>query len=392
MTPSEIAPIPAPRRRPRAAANGMLARVLLAFLATAGLFYVNIMPALVDGLVAGLDFTKRDAGLVGSLNVYGAAVGAFAVVLVVKKLMWRKSAYALMLTLLLLDSLSMMITSPVLLMAMRFLHGVIGGALVGIGFSVIARTVDPDKTFGMLLLVQFGLGGVGVMYLPRLVPEYGTSVLFLSLIAFTLVTLLMLPFLDDYPVEPAPKATAGRIDKGPLALTLAALFLFQAANMGLYAYILPLAEAAGLGTEFTSRTLGQAAWVGILGSGLVVLFSTRFGRTLPLLLAIGLTAAGTWGLHLSAQEWVFWLANVGIGVTWAFVIPYLLGMAAAFDRHGQMAALGGFASKMGLASGPMAAALLVGEGNYGLLINLAVVALILCIAVMLPPARLLDRH
>ncbi|MBY5992229.1 MFS transporter [Ferrimonas balearica] len=384
----------APNRRPKAAADGLVARVLLAFLATAGLFYVNIMPALVDGLVTGLDFSKRDAGLVGSLNVYGAALGAFAIVLVVKRLAWRRAAYAMLLTLLALDALSILVTTPMALMALRFVHGVVGGALVGVGFAVIARASDPDKTFGMLLLVQFGLGGLGVMYLPRLVPEYGTAVLFLSLIAFTLVTLAMVPFLDDYPVARphAEQDSAAGIEKRPLALTLAALFLFQGANMGLYAYILPLAEAAGLGTEFTSRTLGQAAWVGILGSGLVVLFSVRFGRTWPLLLAIGLTAVGTWGLHLSEREWVFWLANVGIGVTWAFVIPYLLGMAAAFDRHGQMAALGGFASKMGLASGPMVAALLVGEGNYTLLINLAVGALLLCIAVMLPPARRLDRR
>jgi hypothetical protein len=49
---------------------------------------------------------------------------------------------------------------------------------------------------------------------------------------------------------------------------------------------------------------------------------------------------------------VFWLANVVIAVTWAFTISYLLSMCAEFDKTGQMAALGGFAFKMGLASGP----------------------------------------
>ena len=56
-------------RLPIASPNGEVARVLLAFLATAGLFYVNIMPALVDGLIEGLGFSNRDAGLVGSANV-----------------------------------------------------------------------------------------------------------------------------------------------------------------------------------------------------------------------------------------------------------------------------------------------------------------------------------
>ena len=67
-------------------------------------------------------------------------------------------------------------------------------------------------------------------------------------------------------------------------------------------------------------------------------------------------------------------------------------MCSEFDATGQMAALGGFASKMGLASGPAIAAVLVGESNYGLLINIAVVGLALCIAAMFLPARALDRE
>jgi len=66
-------------------------------------------------------------------------------------------------------------------------------------------------------------------------------------------------------------------------------------------------------------------------------------------------------------------------------------MCAEFDATGQMAALGGFASKMGLASGPMLAALVVGTSNYGLVINLGTAILLLCLVTTLGPSRLLDR-
>jgi len=46
---------------------------------------------------------------------------------------------------------------------------------------------------------------------------------------------------------------------------------------------------------------------------------------------------------------------------------------------------------MGLASGPFVAAMVVGENNYGLLINLAVIALFFCGLVFVAPAALLDR-
>jgi hypothetical protein len=48
--------------------NGMWARIMLAFLTTAGIFYINIMPAVVSGLKEGLAFTSQEAGFVSSAN------------------------------------------------------------------------------------------------------------------------------------------------------------------------------------------------------------------------------------------------------------------------------------------------------------------------------------
>jgi hypothetical protein len=82
--------------------------------------------------------------------------------------------------------------------------------------------------------------------------------------------------------------------------------------------------------------------------------------------------------------------NIIIGITWAFVLPYLFGICSELDKSGQMVALGGFASKMGLASGPMVAALMLHGENYQQVINFAVVGLVLCAIVVFKPARRLD--
>jgi len=392
--PDQNATATIPRNFPTAAPNGEVARVLLAFLATAGLFYVNIMPALVDGLIEGLGFTNQEAGFVGSANVYGAAAGALTVVFLVKRIPWRATSVLLLAGLLVADLLSIYVTSAPVLTGLRFVHGFIGGALVGVGFAVISRTTEADRTFGYLLTVQFGLGGLGLIYFPGLVPEYGTAVLFLSLMAFSLVTLLMLPFLSDYPIadsDPNEQAGENSVDYKLLGLALLGTFLFQAANMGIYAYIIGLGKHHGLEPGFISNTLGVAAWIAIAGSVLVILLSTRYGRLLPVGGAICLTIAGTWILHYSDSKSMYWLANVGVGITWAFVISYLLGMCSEFDTSGQTAAMGGFASKMGLASGPMVGALVLGENNYALLINIAVVTLAVGLVIFIRPARVLDR-
>jgi predicted MFS family arabinose efflux permease len=379
----------------QAAPNGEIARVLLAFLATAGIYYVNIMPALVDGLVQGAGFTNRQAGLVASSNIYGAALGALAAVFFVKRIAWKKVAYLLLASLITIDLLSMLLQHFLPLVVMRFGHGVIGGMLVGVGFSIIARTSHTDRTFGYLLLVQFGLGGLGMLVLPPLVPLYGTFVLFLALILFGLATLLMLPFLTAYPVTsvpPRPIQAGEGVRKGPLALSLLATFLFQAGNMGASAYLIGLAVRAGHSMSFISPTLAAASWLGLAGAGLVIFSSPARGRSFRLVTAILLTAAGTWALHFSASGPVYLVANCLVGMTWAFGIPCLLGMSAEFDRTGQMAALGGFASKMGMASGPLVAALVVGEDQYGRVLNVSTVLLVLSLLAAWVPMRLLDRH
>jgi predicted MFS family arabinose efflux permease len=369
----------------------MMSRVGLSLLATAGLFYVNIMPAIVDGLISALGFSNQQAGAVASANIYGAAFGALLIVFIVRRLRWRAACAVFLVALIAIDLASIGLSDPLVLTGVRFLHGLLGGMLVGTAFSVIARTTDPDRTFGVLLFVQFSLGGLGVMFLPGLAPVFGTAMLFISLAMLSAVTLVLLPFLPDYPVQ-ARSGSAGRARLSwPLVASLSAIFLFQGANMGLYAFIIGLGEHFGLALGFITTTLAVSAWIGLAGAGEVIALGGRAGYTLPLAAGLVLTTLGCWAFLHSDIRWVWIAANVLIGVTWAFTIPYLLGLASRFDAHGQMAALAGFASKMGLASGPALFAWLLGEDAYARIIWISVLMLAVCMAAAWAPARLQDR-
>ncbi len=177
----------------------------------------------------------------------------------------------------------------------------------------------------------------------------------------------------------------------PLALALIAVFLFQAGNMALAAYMIELGRAFGQTTNFISTVLGFASWLGVLGALLVVFLGTKKGRLVPLIVAFVLTVAGNAAFHFSASESIFTAANVGTAMTWAFIIPYLLGQCAAFDTSGQTATIAGFFSKMGLATGPLVGGMLLDYAGYGLLINIAVGVLALSALAALYPAYNLDR-
>jgi predicted MFS family arabinose efflux permease len=380
---------------PKVSPNSMSARLLLAFLGTAGMFYVNIMPALVDGLKQGLGFSNKQAGLIASFNIYGLACGGFLIAFLVRRINWRSAAHLFLLGLVGMDLLSMLLHNQFALMGIRFLDGLIGGMLGGVSIAIMARTTAPDRTFGMLVLVQALAGGLGVMSLPLLVPKLGTEVLFEALILFSVATLLMLQFLPDYPVRArVPRRHGEAVDAWklkPLLLALFSVFFFQTANMGLFAFLIGLGKHHGLGLAFTSEALGLAGWFASLGPLLVILLSTRFGIFKPILAGMLLALLGTYALNYSEVKWIWIAANVGTGIAWLFVISHLLGMCAGFDQTGQAAVWGGFASTMGLASGSLLASFIVGTNNYSALIAMALALLACAMFSSAMPAWMLDR-
>lgn len=380
------------RNFPTAAPDGFPASIMLSFLATAGLFYVNIMAAIVDGLVGGLGISESAAGDIGAANIYGAAFGALSAVFIIKWAPWRPLSLLCLAGLIAIDLGSIFLESADVLILARLAHGVIGGLLVGVSYAVIARSDKVDRTFGVLLFVQFGLGGLGVMVLPRLVPVYGVAPLFIALALFSAAALAMLPFLDRYPPREKSASASAGVLWTPLIMTLAAIFLFQAANMGLLAYIIRLGIDYGLARDYVSTALGLATWVALIGPAIVIGLGVKWGRFPILLAGMILTLGGTAIFHLSSSPAAYMIANCGTGVTWGGVMAYLLGMAAQFDKAGRTAAAAGFVSKLGLASGPFAAGKLLGAGaGFSGLINVALIGLALSMVVMLVPARRLDK-
>ena len=384
--------------RARAVApNGYAARLLVAILTTAGLFYVDFMPALVIGLQAGLGFTPQAAGYVVAANVYGAAAGGLVAVFTVNLVPWRAAAMVALLLLIGADALSTQVSTPGAMIALRLVDGLIGGVLVGTGYSIIARMQTPERTFGMLLVVQFGLGGLGVFWLPRLVERFGASVLFLALIAFSVLALIALPLIPRH----APHAATLRTNAaaqvrdphyGALLAALAAVFLFQASSMGIMAFMFNIGRSQGLRTEFISTQAGLAHIVAIAGGLLVLSVGVKWGRARLIILGL-IAAIAARAFFLEGTAFTFAVAATGAAVTHAFVLPYLLGLCASFDLKGRITTLGGFISKLGLASGPAVGALLIGGNGYDRLVLVALAGLVGAgVAAMLALAALRGRQ
>jgi MFS family permease len=179
-----------------------------------------------------------------------------------------------------------------------------------------------------------------------------------------------------------------------VALAMVSIFIFQCANMAIGAFLIPLGEHYGLTTDFSSLMVGVAYWVGAWGSALVIFIGLKYRRLIPIVLAYLLTLAGFLLFHYSDNQTAFAAANFSTAATWAFMMPYLFGICSALDpADGRIAALGGFASKLGLASGPLIGGILIGDsGEYALLINVAFWGLVVGLIVSVSAVFRLRAH
>ena len=363
--------------------SSVLAAIFYSIVATAGLFYVNLGGAFLSAFVDGLGVERDVAGFIVSANKYGAAFGALIATFIVKRVEWRKVIRLLFIALIIFDLISTQFSNPQTLIILRFIHGTIGGLSVGIGLSIIARTYNPDKIFGMLLVVQYSFGSLGIWLVPRLVDNFGYGAAFGTLITFTLMTLLILPFVPNVESPSESDNTNVGLFQVPITMmlffVLCALFLFQAANMGVADYAFELGKDIGLTNNEISNILTIANIISISGGVLVYIIGTRFGRTIPLIIGISVASIFTYLLHYSDNINIYFIANTFTGIAWGFTIPYLLGLCATFDLHGQMAALAGFVSKMGLASGPLVGSLFIISNGFSYIINLATIALLIAL-------------
>ncbi|HEY8569630.1 MFS transporter [Microbulbifer sp.] len=380
------------------AGNSWLASIFLAFLSSAGLYYVNIFPVIVDALMVGAGLSAEQAGQITFANTIGAVIGAFTVSWLIRHIpRWKLAASVLLCCSIGMDVLTIQLANLDLLIPLRLVHGMLGGALVGLGFAVIARSGIAGRSYSMVLLVQYTGGAIGMGFLPALVIENGPYVPFYALITFSVITLVMLPLIADYPLPEKTQRTAStnntetKLPLGPIALTLVALFCFQFANMALFAFIFDLGKSFELPLGFISQTLFWANLIAISGAALAAVTGQRFPLAKPLALALAVTVLGLLMFVYSGVREIFIIANVVTGITWAFCVPYFLTMASRYDSAGQMGAFGGFASKLGLACGPLFAGYFItGGGSYTQLIVMVSAVLGICL-ISVPAAARLDR-
>jgi len=345
-------------------------RMLPVLLAVQGMLPASLLPVIVSAARGSLGFTAGQAAALGATVIFSAALGALAIALAGVPARWKPRAVPCLTVLCALDLASIALTGFAPLLAIRGVHGLIGGVLTGIGYAAIGRATVPDRSFGALLTMQFVIGGAGLATLPGAIAAEGAWLLFAVLAAAALAVLALVPVMPAFAIadgsEPGERRRRLRVaplPRGRIRWGMAALFAIQAGHTAGAAFILDFGGSRGFAPGLVQAVTGGAAMAGALGAAAAATAGLRFGRRGPVVWA-GVAGAASAAMLFSTAPVVYAAAAVIGSIAWAWSIPFVLGGCAASATAPGDAVWLSFVAKLGLAVGPALAGLVVADLRF----------------------------
>lgn len=379
----------------RAPAGRLLPLFLVALAGSYGAMAVSMLPSLVNSWMVYRGLDSGTAGLVAMGNILGATTAlAVSTILVTRFGLVRIMACGLVLAAG-CDLGSLLADGTAVLAVLRIACGFGLGLMVAAATNWIGRDAQADRGFGIYVTLQFVLAAVLLILAAKLEPSLGYAAVYTALLSLAVVTLVLLPVLARLPGGEPVAARAdtgepggGRVHWRIAVLSLATMFLFNTAAVGLWAYMLNFGMAVGLSAEGASSLLALSSICGIPGGLLVLAIGARFGRLAPILIALGVFvttlvffAAG------GATALAFIIGLVLQNIAWNFVYPYFQGLQSALDPTGRLPVWGILCASLGSAIGPALLGALVDGTRYADAFWLAAALMTASAAAAIVPAR-----
>ncbi|GAA6169379.1 MFS transporter [Sessilibacter corallicola] len=370
--------------------NSLLTYILLAFIAMAGLSYINFMPGVVNALAGSIGFNDSEAGQIVAFNGYGGILGSSIAIFLVRRFPWKAIMMITMAVLVVIDVCTVWISDYSVMLGWRFLSGVLGGLCVGFAFSILARQDDPDRAFGLLLFIQFSIGPMVMFVLPSLESMLGGySVFFVmaGLVFLSLIFMFCLPKLLTDIAPAAPTVAANKNIFGRSLLLLLAIAFYQIAANAIWAYVGLIGLRAEISNENVNLYIGATGLLGIAGAMLPIINGNRAGRLFWVVAGMVLSTASAVLLNFSHIVALYITAMSLLFFSWTAVQSYLLAVTAELDTSGRLSTIASVVASLGFATGPLLASFLLDDDNFSNMLYACAIIFVLSFLFLLNPVR-----
>ncbi|MBQ4852663.1 MFS transporter [Pseudoalteromonas sp. MMG012] len=346
--------------------TGAMSYVLFAFIAMAGLSYINYLPGVVNALAGGIGFTDVEAGEIVALNGYGGLVGSLVAIFLVRRIRWRPVMFVLLATLVAVDFGTGWVEDYTMMLVWRFFAGVVGGLCVGIAFATLAKLNNPDAAFGTVLFIQFSVGSLIIYLLPVLEQKINAYAVFYVMASLVLMSLIMLMYAPSLPEKALPQRQSSMLVgvSGRAILLLLAITCYQIAASAIWTYVGLIGHSADIVETKANLYIAITGLLGLLGAMLPVVSGHHFERKYMIIFGITLSMIAAILLNFSYYTPLYIGAMALLFFSWPAVQSYLLAITAEMDRTGRLSTMAVVVTSVGLATGPLFASSLLVDGEF----------------------------
>ena len=359
---------------------------------------IILMPLIVGGLVDSYGFSEQQAGVIATGEGIGLVLGLLTAALWVRSVTWRLALLVGLTTYAALNFGSPLVDGHAGILVLRFLSGFVGGGVFAIVVAALGDNREPDRAFGIAQAVQGLVMGALFAWAPSLMSESGINSLFYLMAILALTTMIFVPQFPRRGVvdaAPVPADSAGDLpSSAPILLYLGLFggFAYYLAVFGFWGFIERMGIRAGLEESTIGYALGISQLAAICGALLAAGAAQRFGRFLPLLIALVGQLWVLWVLVGQFSAWAFYAGACAYQGLYVMATSYQLGVIAHLDSKGKFIVVMTALQGLGAALGPSIAAALIDDGAYSGINVAAALTLTASLGLFLVLARAGNGH
>lgn len=343
-------------------APSLAQRLAVLWIGVVGVLFPGVGPLLLGGLEAAGRLSAMEIGLAGMAELAAMGIGAALLGPAFGARRLRPAAIACGCFLAALNLASTQVDGGWLVLV-RAAAGLPAGALIWVVTGMIVRSPRPDRWSGIYLTVQTLIqlavvAALSALVIDRFGPDGG----------FVVLTGLAASAVAAGFLAPRAWTALAQADDSPKGLpsprgwvALLAVFCFQAFILALWIYAEPLSRQAGHAPKVAGLAFSISLAAQVAGGSAATALAGRVSWFVSL--AVGVIAAAACLLVFAAlpPAPAFLAASGLFGFAWLFASPFLTPLAIEADPSRRAALLGPGASLLGCATGPLLAALIVGE-------------------------------
>ncbi len=334
-------------------------------LGTFGALTILIVPGFVMlvGGQSGLD--DRHLGFVAAWDINSMAGMIGLATFLVSRLSWRHLAVAGVVLIALGDLLTSLSHGYPGIVAARICAGAGEGLAVAVSFAALGSAANPDRAFGIYLVVCLTVAAAILAVLPNAQERFGAASVFVALGVMTLASGALLAWLPARnPRAPAWVTAPPTVSKALALAGLVGVFLNFIAEGAMWSYFGRIGASSGVTPAIVGAAMGLSSFAGMGGALLAITVINRLGRIIPLAVSGVISVLSFWILNGHVTAAALLTAGVLLNFGWNLAQPLFSGVCAEADAQGRVVVAMGCIQTVGFGLGPAVAALILRNDDF----------------------------